>query len=173
MHADSLTASTAGREVVNAHSKRLASQKMRILTTLLAFVVLAACISPAPRYTTDPGHTALTQDQAQLQLLERAIQLQTKNRNFDAPIKLLYAPLPDYPDDLRRANVQGNVRIKFTVEENGTVSHLEIIGTPPEPLATRCLEVLNQWRFEPATVAGKPTRVQIIQPFKFELAEKK
>jgi TonB family protein len=143
---------------------------MKSVFATAAILLLAACSNSfEPLYGIAGARGAATQGQAERQLLERTLQLQTKDKKFDAPIKLLHAPLPGYPEHLRAANIYGTVRITFLVEKDGTVSNPQILGSPPAPLAAISVNALLTWRFAPIFIEGKPAQIQLTQPFTFQL----
>jgi protein TonB len=78
---------------------------------------------------------------------------------------------PRYPDALREAKIEGEVLVRFVVDETGRVdtSAVRILrSTHPEfTAATR--EMLARWRFSPAEVNGRPVKQQLEMPFQFSL----
>ena len=89
----------------------------------------------------------------------------------DAPVKMLAAPIPEYPQRLLDAGVQGVVRIYFFIEPDGTVSSPTIIGSPPSALAAFASQAIVRWRFEPILQNGQAIRVRAEQTFIFKIAE--
>lgn len=144
---------------------------MKTLFATLALVLLGGCTSsPEPRYGINTISDLKNREQTELQLIERSLNLQTIDKKLDIPIKIIHAPLPDYPDFLRAEKIHGTVHIRFMVEEDGTVSNPQVLGAPPAPLAAISINALLNWRFLPIFIAGKPSRVQLIQPFIYMLA---
>lgn len=89
----------------------------------------------------------------------------------DAPVKVLAAPIPEYPQRLLDAGVQGVVRITFFIEPDGTVSSPTVIGSPPSALAAFASQAIVRWRFEPILQNGQAIRVRAEQTFIFKIAE--
>src|SRR5437879_6525091 len=81
------------------------------------------------------GH--LSASQAERVLFEKLAQLLRKQIDppLDQPLTALSLQVPPYPDEVRRANITGVVRIQFKVEPNGSVSGPAIVGAPPPILA--------------------------------------
>jgi protein TonB len=75
---------------------------------------------------------------------------------------------PEYPDEARRAGVQGTVMVQARVMEDGTVGATKVVKSIPllDDAAAACV---RQWRFKPALAKGKPVSVWVAVPIKFSL----
>ncbi|HME36681.1 MAG TPA: TonB family protein [Candidatus Sulfotelmatobacter sp.] len=62
--------------------------------------------------------------------------------------KVIVSVKPEYPELLRHAQVGGVVRLKATVQANGTVSNVEILGGNPI-LADRAVIAVKSWKYAP------------------------
>jgi len=93
----------------------------------------------------------------------------TFNPPLDSPIEIVALPLPPYPDVVRRANIEGEVTLRFMVERDGTVSNATVVGSPSPLLAAVSLHTVLQWRFKPMRRNGEAVRVPIEQTFAFRL----
>ncbi|HUJ41759.1 MAG TPA: energy transducer TonB [Candidatus Acidoferrales bacterium] len=69
---------------------------------------------------------------------------------------------PVYPELARRLNVHGRVRLQVTVEPDGSVKAVHVLGGHPV-LVGVSQEAVKQWKFEP----GPKETTQIIE-FNFE-----
>lgn len=64
---------------------------------------------------------------------------------------------PEYPSMSRRLNEQGTVTLKVLVTENGAASMVEVKTSSSYPLLDESAKnAVMQWRFNPATIDGKP-----------------
>ena len=63
--------------------------------------------------------------------------------------KVVVTVKPDYPEVLKRAQVGGVVRLKVTVQPNGTVSNVEVLGGNPI-LADSAAVAVKRWKYAPA-----------------------
>jgi protein TonB len=88
---------------------------------------------------------------------------------LDAPLEVLAAPLPDYPKDFARTNLEGTVRLRFVVEPDGTVRNVEVVGSPPAPLAAVSVNAILQWKFKPLKRDGQPVKVRFERDIVFRL----
>ena len=75
-----------------------------------------------------------------------------------APVKL-HAPLPRYTEIARKARIQGVVFVEATIDTDGNVRDVQLIKGLSMGLSEAALEAVRGWRFEPATLNGKPVAV--------------
>jgi protein TonB len=68
-------------------------------------------------------------------------------------------PQPRYTEMARRAGVQGTVVVEAVIDETGRVTKVEIIKALPMGLDLAAVEAVRSWRFQPATLAGRPVKV--------------
>jgi TonB family protein len=76
-----------------------------------------------------------------------------------------------YPDELRSAGVEGEVRTRFVVSEKGRVemSTLEVLWSTDPRFIRPVRDWLATARYIPATLRGKPVRQMVVMPFNFTL----
>lgn len=75
---------------------------------------------------------------------------------------------PAYPDDARRARIQGAVLVRVKIDEIGIVIETTPIAGPPE-LHRAAVDAARQWRFKPTAINGVPVKVMGILTFNFTL----
>lgn len=90
---------------------------------------------------------------------------------LDRPPRLLKSVSPRYPEDARKAGVEGTVRLEITVDEMGKVVETRVLGTPDGLLIDAAVKAVNQWVFAPHTVSGKPVKVRFVQPVRFAMEQ--
>lgn len=79
---------------------------------------------------------------------------------------------PPYPYRARRLNLNGDVDIKFLVDESGRVSQLTILkATPPNIFDQSVRDTVSRWRFEPGKVAGKAVNTWMTTTIEFRMSE--
>lgn len=113
---------------------------------------------PAPEPEPEPSVHAGTGRRGPVQIPEEA-----------NPPVAVERPMPAYPDGARRSGVQAEVVARVVVDEDGSVSAVEILrGHPDFDALVR--EALRHWRFQPATIDGHALAVyQIVRvPFRLE-----
>lgn len=81
--------------------------------------------------------------------------------------------LPQYPAHLRGRNVEGWVRVRFTVAADGTVKDARVVAAAPEnAFDSAALAAVARWRYRPRVEAGTPVeRVGLETILRFELEE--
>jgi TonB family protein len=139
------------------------------IVSLLSLLLLIACASKGPEYIDTDG---VRRDRTQAEVAYAqavGVSASLEGVRLDSPLKAIYTPFPDYPQDLRRAGVTGTVRTKFTIEQNGRVSNPTVVGSPNATLAAVSLHAVMRWKFEPPMISGKPARITASHQFVFKL----
>lgn len=122
-----------------AAPRRMAAVKVPIITTNVDSLV---------RASTFTDHTGITGG------------LRTQPTGDDAsekpPVLIGPAPLPYFPDALRSQRTEGEVVVRFRVDERGRVdmSSIKVVKSDHELFTLAVRNVLPRFRFEPARSAG-------------------
>ena len=66
---------------------------------------------------------------------------------------------PPYPDEARRVNLLGTVKIEMIVNERGEPTDLRVVGSAGEILDRAVVDAVRTWRYEPATKSGVKVKV--------------
>ena len=76
------------------------------------------------------------------------------------PRMLGTSPQPRYPDALRSAALEGEVVVRFLVDESGRVdpSTMKVVRSPHELFTAAVRNVLSQFRFDPARTAAPESK---------------
>ena len=75
-----------------------------------------------------------------------------------APNKLS-APQPQYTEIARKARIQGVVIVQAIINKQGEVTDVKVLKGLPMGLDQAAVEAIRKWKFEPATLNGKPVDV--------------
>lgn len=86
--------------------------------------------------------------------------------------RLLQKVLPVYPEQARRQGVQGQVVLKAVIGKDGAIAELRPLEGPQE-LTAAAIDAVQQWRFRPYELKGKPVEVETNIRLNFQLPEKK
>ena len=89
---------------------------------------------------------------------------------FDEPPVLVHFESPRYPDLAREAGIEGTVRIKVLVAEDGKVLSVELISSDVTPAMEKAaLTAAKRCRFKPAKQRTQPVKAAVMIPFNFRL----
>lgn len=83
--------------------------------------------------------------------------------------KAISAPDPEYSVQARENRIQGTVEMSVVVGPDGLVRESKVEKSLGYGLDEQALKALQQWRFEPATVDGKPVAVRINVQMSFRI----
>lgn len=75
---------------------------------------------------------------------------------------------PAYPDEARKAGVEGTVMVQALIGKQGDVEEVYVTRSIPALDAAAATAVL-EWRFKPARSKGEPVTVWVAVPVKFKL----
>lgn len=78
--------------------------------------------------------------------------------------------LPVYTEQARKARIQGAVVLQATIDEQGVVIDLRVIHKLLLGLDKSAADAVSQWRYRPATLAGRPVKVFFTVTVHFDLA---
>ena len=77
---------------------------------------------------------------------------------------------PQYPRNELIAGVEGWVKVKFTVEADGSVSSPKIMESkPPRVFDTAALRAIKNWKFKPKVVNGVAVTQNGTQVIEFKI----
>ena len=84
------------------------------------------------------------------------------------PVKI-FSPKPQYTELARRAGLEGMVILQAVIDRQGRIGEVEVLRGLPLGLSESAVAAVERWRFEPATLKGKPVRVYLSLTVKFTL----
>ncbi len=100
----------------------------------------------------------------------------TKKRPKPVPVyELSKAPSfkkkiePKYPEEARRAGVEGTVQLEVLIDEKGKVQKIRVLKNPGFGLDRAAIAAASKSRFHPGIVGGKAVPVKIKIPYRFVL----
>ena len=76
----------------------------------------------------------------------------------DQQKRLVKSIAPEYPDVARLAGIEGDVTLRIFVGRDGTIRDVVPVSGPPV-LARAAIHAVEQWRYVPAVVNGRPMNV--------------
>ena len=89
---------------------------------------------------------------------------------IDHPLTPLAQVPPIYPMRARRRGIEGWVKVRFIVDEEGLVKDIRVVESHPRKIfdapVIRCV---SGWRFTPGTVGGVPVKTRVVTTVRFDL----
>jgi TonB family protein len=85
-----------------------------------------------------------------------------------ASAKLIQKVDPIYPPHARTEGIEGDVVLRVTINDDGSVESVEPIEGNPA-LAAAAQEAVRQWRYQPTLLNGQPVKVQTTVTVPFQL----
>jgi len=86
------------------------------------------------------------------------------------PPKLIKQVAPVYPEEARKAGVEGVVILEAKADEQGNVVDARILRSV-DPLDNAALAAVRQWKYEPLVIAGKARKVLFTVTVRFTLKD--
>ena len=83
--------------------------------------------------------------------------------------RVLYDPDPEYSDEARRAKFQGSVILALVVGPDGKPHNMRVQRSAGMGLDEKAMEAVNQWKFQPSMLDGRPVAVRISVEVSFRL----
>jgi TonB family protein len=88
--------------------------------------------------------------------------------DYDVPPTPLDGATAPYPKWARDRGLEGDVKIRATVDVDGRVVEAAVESSTADPaLADAALEAVFKWRFEPAKKMGQPVEASFVIPLRF------
>jgi len=116
--------------------------------------------------------TAVTSPPAQMQPQSETPQQVGEVRRVvggvSAPVAI-YKIEPVYTEEARKAKFQGAVGLSITVDERGLPRNFKVVKPMGVGLDEKAIEAVQQWRFKPAQLNGKPVAVLAAVEVNFRL----
>ena len=77
--------------------------------------------------------------------------------------------VPIYPEEARRAYIQGTVVLQAEIDKAGDITDLELLNGPIE-LAGSAVAAVRQWKYRPYLLLGQPVavRTQIVVNYQLQ-----
>ncbi len=93
--------------------------------------------------------------------------------NTETPPQIAERTQPAYPAEALRAQEQGEVRLRVSIDALGGVADVQIAqSSGSRALDRAAMDAVRTWKFRPATQAGQPVASTIDVPVDFRLDER-
>ena len=83
--------------------------------------------------------------------------------------KCIRCPIPAYSDGARAARLQGTIKVKIVIDDEGRPKSGIVVQGNLYELEAQAIRAIQEWRFQPAMKDGKPVSVCTIAEVNFRL----
>jgi protein TonB len=80
-------------------------------------------------------------------------------------------PGPQYPYEMSRAGINGEVVVEFIINTNGDVIQTQVIRSSHREFEVNALQAVQKWKFRPGRKGGRPVNVRVSQLLEFNLED--
>lgn len=87
---------------------------------------------------------------------------------IEAP-KAVTTVAPQYPDEARRARIQGVVILEVRIGKDGSVERAVVLRSIDPSLDSAALEAVRQWRYSPTRFNGRLVKINLTVTVKYQL----
>jgi TonB family protein len=115
--------------------------------------------------------TAVAPIPAQQEKPDKADKQKKTERKIIKP-KLVKKVDPVYPDEAKKAGLEGTVVVEGITDENGNVVDVKILKAAHEILNKAAISALKQWEYRPFIINGKSIPIEFTTTIRFRLDEK-
>jgi periplasmic protein TonB len=78
---------------------------------------------------------------------------------------------PQYPFEMRRAGITGEVLVEFIVDANGDVRNAFAVRSSQREFEAAAVQAVSKWKFRPGKKGGRAVNTRMQQPISFSLQE--
>jgi len=84
------------------------------------------------------------------------------------PARLIFSVPPSYPMLAKSQHVSGNVLVDALIDDTGRVTSMSVVSGPTL-LHQAAMDALKQWKYQPASLDGKPVPMHLAVTVRFRL----
>ena len=125
--------------------------------TLIAITTLCGCVS----------HQAFEGNPMPPEQVTSNLEVVSPKGTYDSPPSFSRGFAPFFPEAEGRSRKVGYAMAEFTINPNGSVSHVRIIKATTYNFAEEAGYTVRDWRFKPAKKNGQAVPVRARLPFTF------
>jgi protein TonB len=87
--------------------------------------------------------------------------------DLDQTPRVVYQPVPEYPQELRRKKMEGSVYMLFVVDRDGRVLNPIVQKSSHPAFEKPAAQAVRRWRFEPGKSGGRAVQFKMRVPITF------
>ena len=84
------------------------------------------------------------------------------------PARMISSVPPVYPALAKTQHISGDVRVDALIDATGRVTTMKVISGP-SLLHQAAMDALRQWKYQPASLDGKPASMHLTVTIQFRL----
>ncbi len=154
--------------------------KKSTITVMVVAAFLFVLVIAGSRLTFATDNSEITMEKADLVLpvvqeQDKKEQDQEKKKSAKKDVKspkLIKKVEPVYPEEARKAGIEGSVTLEGTTDDQGRVKKVKVLKSIPE-LEQAAVDAVKQWVYEPMMIEGKPKGIVFTTTCRFSLDKKK
>ena len=127
-------------------------------------------VQPPPPEGLKPNVGVITIPQGRPGGLGKGIEIFDPSKLDQQPQARAKVP-PQYPFEMRRAGITGEVLVEFIVDSNGDVRNAFAVRSTQREFETAAVQAVSKWKFRPGKKGGRAVNTRMQQPISFSLAE--
>lgn len=89
--------------------------------------------------------------------------------NLDQPPVLRVPVQPNYPFEMRRAGISGEVLVEYIVDSSGRVSQAQVVRSSQREFEQPAMQAVLKWQFRPGRKGGRAVNTRVQQVITFNL----
>jgi len=134
-----------------------------IFLFIACLCILNGC---AKSLVTKSGNNIVNQDYND-EIRKQGIIHYCSDSKCDEPPQLISAAAPTYPPQALAKGIKGEAKVAFYITSDGTTDRIEVVSATSPEFADAARLAVENWRFKPAMLNGKPVSLRALQTFPF------
>ena len=78
---------------------------------------------------------------------------------------------PQYPFEMRRAGITGEVTVAFIVDSNGDVQQAYAVRSTQREFEQAAIQAVSKWKFKPGRKGGRAVNTKMVVPIVFSITD--
>ncbi len=145
---------------------------MLMILPLFSIAWLVQSCGPVPETAVEAEEAAAVSDEYEQEVIFTVVEEQPRFPGGESARQQFMMDNLEYPQAARQAGVQGTVFVSFVIEQDGSVSNVEVlrgVGSGLDEEAVRVVKAMPRWI--PGRQRGEDVRVQFNMPIRFRLSQ--
>jgi TonB family protein len=101
------------------------------------------------------------------------VKMEEVDPTVDTPPRITNEAPIDYPIEMQRLNLRGEVKLRFTVDSDGRVRNPIVISSTNPGFNQAVIDAVLKWRFAPAVRHGVPVSASLEEAINFQMDDRR